>query len=167
MRRIFQQHCQGCHQPAKPLGGFVMTDYADLLKTGDHEQPGVVPGQPDKSFLVEQITLQGRGKTADHAQERRPARRPPRSKSSRSGSPKGPRTTRRCSVRDPIDAEHPPVYELPPVITSVAFSPDGTLLAVAGYHEVLLHKADGSGLVGRLVGLSERIQSLAFSPDGK
>jgi len=36
------------------------------------------------------------------------------------------------------------------------------LLAVAGYHEVLLHKADGSGIVGRLVGLSERIQSLAF-----
>ena len=72
-----------------------------------------------------------------------------------------------ANVRDPIDADHPPVYELPPVITSVDFSPDGTLLAVAGYHEVLLHKADGSGLVGRLVGLSERIQSLAFSPDGK
>ena len=32
---------------------------------------------------------------------------------------------------------------------------------------MLLHKADGSGLVGRLVGLSERIESVAFSPDGK
>jgi WD40 repeat protein len=32
---------------------------------------------------------------------------------------------------------------------------------------VLLHKADGSGLVARLVGASERVQSLAFSPDGK
>jgi len=38
---------------------------------------------------------------------------------------------------------------------------------VSGYHEVLLHKVDGSGLVARLVGLSERIQSVAFSPDGK
>src|SRR5208282_4611894 len=35
------------------------------------------------------------------------------------------------------------------------------------YHEVLLHKADGSGLAARLVGISERVQSLAFSPDGK
>src|SRR5262249_25067490 len=50
---------------------------------------------------------------------------------------------------------------------SLDYSPDGTLLAVSGYHEVLLHKSDGSGLVGRLVGLSERVQSLAFSPDGK
>src|SRR5205085_6864649 len=56
---------------------------------------------------------------------------------------------------------------LPPVVTSLDFSTDGSLLAVSGHHEVLLHKADGSGLVARLVGLSERIQSFAFSPDGK
>src|SRR5262249_31072488 len=71
------------------------------------------------------------------------------------------------TARVVVDAEHPPVYQLPPVLTSLDFSPDGNLLAVSGYHEVLLHKADGSGLLGRLVGLSERVQSLAFSPDGK
>ena len=56
---------------------------------------------------------------------------------------------------------------MPPIITSIAFSPDGSLLAVAGYHEVLLHKADGSGIVARLVGESPRIESIAFSKDGK
>jgi WD40 repeat protein len=40
-------------------------------------------------------------------------------------------------------------------------------LAVTGYHEIVLHKPDGTGIVGRLVGLSERVQSVAFSPDGK
>jgi len=35
------------------------------------------------------------------------------------------------------------------------------------FTEVLLWKADGSELVARLVGLSERIQSVRFSPDGK
>ncbi len=53
------------------------------------------------------------------------------------------------------------------MIPALAFSPDGSLLAVAGFHEVLLWKGDGSELVGRLVGLSERVESLAFSPDGK
>jgi WD40 repeat protein len=55
---------------------------------------------------------------------------------------------------------------LPAVITGLAYSPDSKLLAVTGYHEALVHKAEG-GLVARLVGLSERVQSLAFSPDGK
>src|SRR3954453_6139878 len=56
VRPVFQQHCQGCHQPAKPQGGYVMTEHADLLKAGDRAVPNVVPGKPDKSLLVEQIT---------------------------------------------------------------------------------------------------------------
>ena len=72
-----------------------------------------------------------------------------------------------ASARIVIDAEHPPTYTNAPVITSLDYSPDGKILAVAGYHEVVLHKADGSGIIGRLVGMSERIESVAFSPDGK
>src|SRR5262249_40179399 len=71
------------------------------------------------------------------------------------------------TARDTISDKTPPVYKLPPVITSLDFSSDGKYLAVAGFHEVLLHKADGSALVARFVGLSERVQSVAFSPDGK
>ena len=65
------------------------------------------------------------------------------------------------------DSDHPPVYTRPPVITSLAFSPDSQLLACAGYHEVLISSADGQRLVARLVGMSERIESVSFSPDGK
>ena len=65
------------------------------------------------------------------------------------------------------DMSHPPEYTRLPVIPALAFSPDGFLLAVAGFHEVLLWKSDGTELLSRLVGLSERIESLAFSPDGK
>ena len=63
--------------------------------------------------------------------------------------------------------DNPPTYAMPPVVTSMDFSPDGTSLAVTGFHEALIHKADGSGLLARLVGLSERIESVCFSPDGK
>ena len=34
------------------------------------------------------------------------------------------------------DTKNPPTYLLPPVITSLDYSPDGSLLAVAGFHEV-------------------------------
>ena len=32
VRPLFVQHCQGCHQPARPQGGYVMTGHADLLR---------------------------------------------------------------------------------------------------------------------------------------
>ena len=44
-------------------------------------------------------------------------------------------------------------------------SPDGARCAVAGSGEVLVHRYDG-GLEARFAGLSERVEGLAFSPDG-
>ena len=52
------------------------------------------------------------------------------------------------------------------MITALRFSPDGKTLAVSGNREVLLHHADGSGLVKRLPGRADRILSIAFSADG-
>ena len=40
------------------------------------------------------------------------------------------------------------------------------MLAIAGFHEALLVKADGSERLARLIGMSERIESVRFSPDG-
>src|SRR5262249_57890008 len=61
VRPIFVLHCQGSHQPAKPMGGFVMTSHADLLKPGDSGELGVVARQPDKSKLIAHITHDGIG----------------------------------------------------------------------------------------------------------
>jgi WD40 repeat protein len=165
VRPIFQQHCNGCHQPAKPSGGFVMTARAELLKKGESDKPGVVPGQPDASNLVSQVTPH------DGKKPLMPRNQPPLADRDvaliKKWIAQGAKDDTPVSDRVVIDMEHPPAYLLPPVITSLAYSPDGQLLAVAGRHEVLLHKADGSGLVARLVGQSERVQSIAFSPDGK
>src|SRR5262245_30629440 len=56
VRPIFQQHCQGCHQPAKAQGDFVMTDFAELFKKSGKDNPGVVKGDPEKSEIFKQIT---------------------------------------------------------------------------------------------------------------
>src|SRR5262245_29617746 len=58
VRPVFVVHCQGCHQPAKPLGGYVMTSHAELLKKGDSGKFGVVASDVAKSHLFEQITPQ-------------------------------------------------------------------------------------------------------------
>ncbi|MCE9531924.1 MAG: c-type cytochrome, partial [Planctomycetes bacterium] len=157
VRPIFQQHCQGCHQPAKAGGGYNMTAYDDLLKKGDRDKAGIVPGKPANSFLVELI------KAKDGKAEMPRGKEPlsePQVKLISDWITQGAIDDTPSSAKAPlVDAEHPPVYPAPPVVTAVAFSPDGKYLAVSGYHEVLLHKADGSGLEARLVGLSERVQS--------
>src|SRR5262249_50381347 len=56
VRPIFQAHCQGCHQPAKARGEYVMTAFDKLLAGGESGKPAVVTGHPEKSQLVEQIT---------------------------------------------------------------------------------------------------------------
>jgi hypothetical protein len=166
VRPIFQLHCQGCHQPAKAQGGYVMTSYAELFKKSDHEVPGIVAGQPDKSTVVQQITPQ-KGKPPAMPRGKEPLTSREVTLITRWIAQGAKDDTPASARAGPVDMEHPPVYNLPPVITSLAYSPDGSVLAVSGYHEILLHKGDGSGLLARLVGMSERVQSLAFSPDGK
>lgn len=56
IRPIFQAHCHGCHQPAKPNGEYVMTKFAQLVAGGESELAAIHPGEPDDSYLVELIT---------------------------------------------------------------------------------------------------------------
>jgi len=164
VRPIFQTHCQGCHQPAKKGGDYVMTAFDSLLKGGESGDAAIVPGQPDKSELLAQVTPK-EGMAA------MPKGKPPLSepdlKLVRQWIQEGAKDDSPAATKLQYDMDHPPVYQAAPVVTSVAFSKDGQLLAISGYHEVLLHKADGSGLAARLVGMSERIESARFSPDGK
>src|SRR5205085_2615715 len=56
IRPIFQANCQGCHQPAKAKGQYVMTDFEKLLGKGESGEQCIVPKAPEKSLLVKQIT---------------------------------------------------------------------------------------------------------------
>lgn len=163
IRPIFQAKCQGCHQPAKPSGEYVMTSFDDMLAGGESELTAIAPGNPDDSYLIDLITsVDGR---AEMPQDGEPL--------SDGDVALVRRWIEQGAVDDSptkpgvlYDRDHPPRYTRRPTISSIDYSPDGRWLAVAGFHEVLLHKADGSRLAARLIGLSERIESVRFSPDG-
>lgn len=165
VRPILVQHCQGCHQPARPGGKYVVTSYASLLKAGESESPGIVPGKPDESMLLAQIEPQD-GQKPDMPKDADPLSADELGKI-KQWIAEGAHDDTPMSDKFVFDMDHPPSYLLPPVLTSANYSPDGALIAVSGYHEVLLHKADGTGIVARLVGISERVESAVFSPDGK
>lgn len=164
IRPIFQAHCQGCHQPAKAQGGFVMTAFDRLLVGGESGEKAIVPGLPDASHLLEEI------KVVDGKAEM-PKDKAPLSQVEidliQKWIEQGATDDTPASATAKYDMDHPPSYSQLPVVTSLDYSPDGKYLAVSGFHEVLLHNADGSGIAARLVGLSDRIESAEFSPDGK
>ncbi|MGI9244338.1 MAG: c-type cytochrome domain-containing protein, partial [Verrucomicrobiales bacterium] len=164
IRPVFQANCVGCHQPSKDSGDYVMTDFARLLGGGE-EGVAIVPGNPDESYLVNEITPGADGK-AEMPKKKDPLHEIELGLIRRWIS-EGAKDDTPENARQRYDQDHLPVYTMPPGITSLDYSPDGKLLAIAGFHEVLLHHADGSGLIGRLVGLSERIESVRFSPDGE
>ncbi|AGA28815.1 DUF1549 domain-containing protein [Singulisphaera acidiphila] len=164
IRPIFQAQCQGCHQPAKAGGGYVMTAFDRLLAGGESKLAAIVPKKPEESHLLEQVTPEA-GKAA------MPKEKPPLSPAEldliRRWVAQGASDDTPAAALVRYDKDHPPVYTRSPVVTALDYAPDGQTLAVGGFHEVLLWKADGSELVGRLIGLSERIESVRYSPDGK
>jgi WD40 repeat protein len=163
IRPIFQANCQGCHQPAKARGDFVMTAHDKLLAAGESGKKAVVPGKSAESYLFESIVpVDGKA--------RMPEGKKPLDQAEidlvKKWIDEGSVDDTPANARQKFDADHPPTYTHAPILPSLDYSPDGKLLAVAGFHEVLLIDGVGHTLTGRLVGLSERIQSVRFSPDG-
>ena len=122
VRPIFQAQCQGCHQPAKAGGGYVMTSFAKLIAGGDSKDAAVVPKSPAESHLIEQITpIGGRAEI--------PKDKPPLNTAEiepiREWIAQGAVDDTPDTARVRYDKDHPPVYSRPPVITAIDFSPDG------------------------------------------
>ena len=143
-----------------------MTSFEKLLE-GVDGTIAITPGDPKDSYLLDQITPD------KHGDAEMPKKEDPLAPTEialiTQWITEGAHDDTPENARRQFDAEHPPTYTRPPVITALDYSPDGTLLAISGFHEVILQKIDSSGTASpfaKLIGLSERIESIRFSPDG-
>jgi WD40 repeat protein len=157
---IFKKSCNGCHHPGKLKGQLDLTTYDAAIKGGKHGAL-VKAGDPKSSVLMDEITGE---------EPSMPKEGDPLSKEELALIEKwitqGAKDDTPASAKS-LKPSEPPTYLVPPVISALAWSPDGKVLAVSGYHEVLLHEVAGSNLLARLLGESQRIESLAWSADGK
>ncbi|MFK7769751.1 MAG: DUF1549 domain-containing protein [Mariniblastus sp.] len=171
VRPILAANCFGCHQGAIQRGGYQMTDFDSMITGGDSGAPAIVPGKPDESYLVEVMTAH-EGK----------AEMPPNAEAVAATDVQLIADwIEQGAINDyakpisTINQDNPPNYTRLPVTTAMDLSPDGKLIAVNGFHEVVLLKTATLAnsdkhqqlkIERRLIGLSSRIESVKFSPDG-
>jgi WD40 repeat protein len=168
---ILVKNCIACHNARKAESKYNMTTFSLLAKGGQQgEGTTLEPGDPEASQLVELIRPNG--------QPRMPYKQDPlppeavatierwvKEGAKYDGEDKSEDWVSLLHKRTPVNV--PEKYPVPVPITALAFSPDGSGLAAAGYHEVNLWKAAEGALSRRLKGLPERVYDIAYSPDGK
>ena len=157
---ILKRSCTGCHNPGKLKGQLDVTTYPSFLKGGKHGA-GFKPGAPTNSIVIDEISgdepsMPKEGDALSKAEVGLFTRWI--AEGAKDDTPANANSFKLNAL---------PVYTKAPVISALAFSPDGKKLAVSGYHEVLVHSSNGSNIIARLLGESPRIESLAYSPDGK
>lgn len=156
------KNCYSCHNELVRKGGLSMHSHPALLQGGAHGA-ALIPGKGSESRmvlmmegLIEPMMPQG-GYLLDEEIDR--IRR-----WIDAGAPAWPDGLARPRLNIP---EIAPRVEIDPAISSLAFAPDGLLLAAGTYQEVRLLSVQNQKLVKRLAGHSDLVRSVAFSPDGE
>lgn len=164
---IFAQRCVACHNARTAKGRLNMETYANLMKGGESGDT-VLAHKPGDSMLQMEIESGSMPKEADPLT-------PDQIALVKKWIETGARLDAGVSASaalitimpKPIQPTPPETYRVAVPVTAVAISPDGTLLASAGYREVILWNVADGALVRRISNLAERPHDIEFTADGQ
>ncbi|MGC1273036.1 MAG: c-type cytochrome domain-containing protein [Planctomycetaceae bacterium] len=164
---ILVDQCLICHNTRTSKGRFSVETYATLMKGGESGQ-AVDPGDGEFSNLVLLVESGDMPKDGDPlAAEQIEVLQRWISQGAALDDGKPADQPLRSIMPKPDHPSPPDVYPAPVSVTALAFAPDASLLAVSGYHEVLVFKPEDGSLVRRISNVAERVYAVEFSPDGQ
>jgi len=168
---LFQDKCAPCHNHTTRSGGLNLESFEALMNGGKHG-PAVVPGKSAESRLVKMLegTLTPQMPLGDKLSPEEikvikdwiDAGAPGPSGPAMKEEPKRVEETSKPNI-----PEIKPTVPVHAAVSSLAFRPDGTLIAIGSYQEVELIGYPGGGAEVKLIGHANQVRALAFSPDGK
>jgi WD40 repeat protein len=166
--------CATCHNKEKSKGGYEVETFQTLMRPGESKVAPIVAGHPEKSKLVELIT-------AKNEDDRMPQKSEPLAPGQITLIEEWIRSGARLDAGESNQPLHmliatshpkpPEIYARPVPIRALAFSPDGTELAIGGYHEVMFWRwkendKDAIRLERRISNVAQQIYSIAYAPNG-
>ncbi len=170
---ILVRSCLGCHDDRKAESGLNMKTYALLRKGGETLEEGIIePGDPDSSYLIELIRPDANPRMP-YKQKALPDAEIATLERWVSQGAKfdGPSEsdTLIASLVDPLKnlPKIAPKVPTSAPITSVAYSPDGRLLAAAHGSEVVLYDTASGKAVATLPDHPGPLKAVRFTPDSK
>ncbi len=169
---IFQNKCIACHGHTSRTSGLNLESF-DGLMNGGRRGAAVVTGKSSDSLLVKYLdgTLKPRMPVGDQlsAEEIRTI------KAWIDGGAKGPGDAAALPAAEAAKSESVSKTKLPDIkpvvpvkaaISSLAFQPDGSVMALGGYKNIELIDKNGQ-TIAKLEGCANQVRGLAFSPDGR
>jgi WD40 repeat protein len=163
---LLQRRCAACHGEDSAKGGYRLDTFKRLSKPGDSDLAPVVAGKTKDSELYQLLTEKDANDRMPQKADALPAHeialieRWIKEGAINDGGPADRPLTE--LVRETLLKPAPEKYSHAVPVTALAFSPDGTQLAVSGYYEVTIWDLDSGALVRRIGGLPERITALAW-----
>jgi WD40 repeat protein len=161
---IFRKYCLGCHNAQEAQGGLVLESHSRVLRGGEHGAI-VVAGKPSESRLIRVLerkaepAMPPEGNAGPNTAEIALLRAwiATGAKDSTSSAQSllaiaAPRIEPKVKPRKPINA--------------LAYSPDGLLIAAAGYRSVVIRSASTKKPVQTLSDLAGAVHAVGFSADG-
>lgn len=161
VKPFLARYCLECHNPEKLRGGLNMESFKALEQGGENGAV-FVAGKPEVSRIVLQVEGQAKPKMPP-AKAKQP--QPDEFKLLRAWIAAGAKDDS-ASVRIALPAIKPRVPTAAP-IASLAYRPDGKLLAAGGNKEILLIDPTSGEVVAKLTGQIGKVTALAFSSDGQ
>jgi WD40 repeat protein len=166
---FLEEHCIACHDDGFETSDLAVHDLAAMLK-GGRRGPAIVLGKASESLLIQYMKgikqPQMPPKTSIPLDQIAVLERWINEGAKVDAS--GAVSERREQMRKQANEEAATfASDAPPPVTSLAYRPDGKVLAVASYKEVVLIDPASGKTIRRLAGFPEQVLSVAFSPDGR
>jgi WD40 repeat protein/mono/diheme cytochrome c family protein len=163
---LLQRRCAACHGEDSAKGGYRLDTFKRISKAGDSDLSPLMAGKTKDSELYQRLIEKDANDRMPQKADALPAheialveRWIKEGAINDGGPPDRPLTE---LVRESLLKPAPETYSHAVPVTALAFSPDGTQLAISGYYEVTIWDIDTGALVRRIGGLPERITALAW-----
>jgi len=164
---LLQRRCATCHCEENAKGKYRLDTYSRLQKAGDSDSTPIVAGKPEESELYQRLVETDATDRMPQKADALPAEEISKIerwiKAGARYDGDSPEQQMAELARESLLHPAPARYHRPAPVAALAFSPDGSQIAVGGYYEVTLWTVSDGSLVRRLGGLPERISSLAWN----